>query len=68
MKLIAKRFLFALLVSSSLAFIVSCGPVPYCKTDLVTLDETRLDVFTFEQDVAKTGKEEIGRASCRERV
>ncbi|MCD6380264.1 hypothetical protein J7M07_07465 [bacterium] len=57
MKLIAKRFLFILLVSFSLVFVVSCGPVPYCSTDLVTLDETRLDAVTYEEEAAKTGKE-----------
>ncbi len=57
MKQIIKGLLLIILVSSSLVSIFSCGPAPYCETDLVTLDETRLDLVTHEEDVAKTGKE-----------
>ncbi len=57
MKQIIKGLLLIILISSSLVSIFSCGPAPYCETDLVTLDETRLDLVTYEEDVAKTGKE-----------
>jgi septal ring factor EnvC (AmiA/AmiB activator) len=33
-----------------------CGPAPPCETSLVTLDETRLDVETYEQEAAETAK------------
>jgi hypothetical protein len=32
-----------------------CGPAPPCETDLITLDETRLDAETYEQEAAETG-------------
>jgi peptidoglycan hydrolase CwlO-like protein len=37
-------------------FSVGCGPAPPCETSLVTLDETRLDAETYEQEAAETGK------------
>ena len=33
-----------------------CGEAPPCQTNLVTLDETRLDAETYEQEAAETGK------------
>jgi septal ring factor EnvC (AmiA/AmiB activator) len=33
-----------------------CGEAPVCKTSLVTLDETRLDAETYEQEAAETAK------------
>jgi len=33
-----------------------CGPAPPCETSLVTLDETRLDAESYEQEAAETGK------------
>jgi septal ring factor EnvC (AmiA/AmiB activator) len=33
-----------------------CGGTPPCKTSLVTLDETRLDAETYEQEQAETAK------------
>jgi peptidoglycan hydrolase CwlO-like protein len=33
-----------------------CGKAPVCKTSLVTLDETRLDAETYEQEAAETAK------------
>ena len=35
---------------------VGCGPAPPCETSLVTLDETRLDAESYEQEAAETGK------------
>lgn len=45
-------FLLALLAS----YIGGCGPAPLCETSLVTLDETRLDVETYEKEAAETAK------------
>jgi hypothetical protein len=36
-------------------FSAGCGPAPPCDTSLVTLDETRLDAETYEQEAAETG-------------
>lgn len=33
-----------------------CGEAPPCHTSLVTLDETRLDAETYEQEAAETAK------------
>jgi septal ring factor EnvC (AmiA/AmiB activator) len=33
-----------------------CGKAPPCHTSLVTLDETRLDAETYEQEAAETAK------------
>ena len=33
-----------------------CGKAPECRTSLVTLDETRLDAETYEQEAAETAK------------
>jgi peptidoglycan hydrolase CwlO-like protein len=56
MKSLVKGALIMLLLASSLVFIVSCGPVPYCDTSLVTLDETRLELVTYEEESARTGE------------
>ena len=37
-------------------FSVGCRPAPPCETSLVTLDETRLDAETYEEEAAETGK------------
>jgi len=56
MKQIIKGLLLTVLISSSLVSIFSCGPAPYCETDLVTLDETRLDLVTYGKMLPKQGK------------
>jgi uncharacterized coiled-coil DUF342 family protein len=33
-----------------------CGEAPPCTTSLVTLDETRLDAETYEQEASETAK------------
>ncbi len=48
--------LFLLLMFPALGSIVGCGPAPPCETSLVTLDETRLDAETYEQEAAETAK------------
>ncbi|MCK4351592.1 MAG: hypothetical protein KAX13_12070 [Candidatus Krumholzibacteria bacterium] len=45
-------FMLGLAVSS----FVGCGPAPPCETSLITLDETRLDAETYEQEAAETAK------------
>jgi len=47
--------LFVLLVGAALLS-GGCGEAPPCQTSLVTLDETRLDAETFEQEAAETAK------------
>jgi septal ring factor EnvC (AmiA/AmiB activator) len=47
--------LFLLLFGAAL-FAGGCGEAPPCQTSLVTLDETRLDAETYEQEAAETGK------------
>ena len=56
MKSVIKGALTVLLFASSLVFIASCGPVPYCDTSLVTLDETRLELVTYEEESSRTGE------------
>lgn len=47
--------LLALLIFGLAAgFAAGCGPAPPCATSLVTLDETRLDMETYEQEAAET--------------
>ena len=48
--------LFVCLLFTALGSIVGCGPAPPCETSLVTLDETRLDAETYEQEAAETAK------------
>lgn len=50
-------WLVALSVTGLIAgFSSGCGPAPPCETSLVTLDETRLDAETYEQEAAETGE------------
>ncbi len=48
-------FLFFLLLGAAL-LAGGCGEAPPCQTSLVTLDETRLDAETYEQEAAETTK------------
>lgn len=53
----ARGWLILVLIFGLFAgFSAGCGPAPPCETSLVTLDETRLDAETYEQEVAETGK------------
>jgi hypothetical protein len=47
--------MLALIFGLSAGFSAGCGPAPPCDTSLVTLDETRLDAETYEQEAAETG-------------
>jgi peptidoglycan hydrolase CwlO-like protein len=48
--------MLALMFSLFAGFSAGCGPAPPCETSLVSLDETRLDVESYEQEAAETGK------------
>ena len=48
--------MLALIFSLIAGFSVGCGPAPPCETSLVTLDETRLDAESYEQEAAETGE------------
>lgn len=48
-------FSMFLLLAGALLF-GGCGEAPPCQTSLVTLDETRLDAETYEQEAAETAK------------
>lgn len=53
----ARGWLMIALVFGTVAgFSAGCGPAPPCETSLVTLDETRLDAETYEQEAAETGE------------
>ena len=51
-ELLMLALIFGLLAGLS----AGCGPAPPCETSLVTLDETRLDAETYEQEAAETGE------------
>ncbi len=54
---LAGRGLVILLLFGSLAWVFNgCGPARPCTTSLITLDETRLDAKTYEQEAAETGE------------
>lgn len=48
--------LLALLLLAAAVAVGGCGKTPVCQTSLVTLDETRLDAETYEQEAAETAK------------
>jgi hypothetical protein len=56
MKLAGKGLIMIALLGLLGAFTAGCGPAPPCNTSLITLDETRLDAETFEQEAAETGE------------
>ena len=45
-----------LLLGLGCALVGGCGPAKPCETSLVTLDETRLDAETYEQEAAETAE------------
>ncbi len=47
--------IFIVAIGVIAGFSAGCGPAPPCETSLVTLDETRLDAETYEQEAADTG-------------
>jgi septal ring factor EnvC (AmiA/AmiB activator) len=48
--------MLAIIFSLFAGISAGCGPAPPCETSLVSLDETRLDVESYEQEAAETGK------------
>jgi len=56
MKLSGKVWPLAFLLSGALCMAGGCGKEKVCQTSLVTLDETRLDAETYEQEAAETAK------------
>jgi uncharacterized coiled-coil DUF342 family protein len=46
---------FSILLAAALTS-GGCGKAQTCQTSLVTLDETRLDAETYEQEAAETAK------------
>jgi len=56
MRISLAGLLLMFLLVLALGSMVGCGPAPPCDTSLVTLDETRLDAETYEQEEAETAK------------
>jgi hypothetical protein len=56
MKLAGKGLSLLILLGLLGVFANGCGPALPCNTSLITLDETRLDAETFEQEAAETGQ------------
>lgn len=56
MKLRGMGVLLFFLLCGAALFSGGCGEAPPCQTNLVTLDETRLDAETYEQEATETGK------------
>ena len=56
MKLAGKGLIFVFLLGLLVGYNGGCGPAQPCNTSLITLDETRLDAETYEQEAAETGK------------
>ena len=45
--------IFLLMIAGTL--LIGCAEAPPCETSLITLDETRLDAETYEEEAAETG-------------
>jgi len=56
MKLRGMGVLAFFLLFGTALLLGGCGEAPPCQTSLVTLDETRLDAETYEQEAAETAK------------
>ncbi|MBN1164546.1 MAG: hypothetical protein JXB45_08205 [Candidatus Krumholzibacteriota bacterium] len=56
MKLAGRGLIFLFLMGLLGGFNGGCGEAPPCDTGLITLDETRLDAETYEQEMAETGE------------
>jgi uncharacterized coiled-coil DUF342 family protein len=50
-----KRLLILALFGLLAGIAYGCAPAKTCVTSLITLDETRLDANTYEQEAAETG-------------
>lgn len=61
MRIARAGLLFVLLVGIFGFLVMGCSKTaPYCDTSLVTLDETRLDAETYEEEAAETAKTVAG--------
>ncbi len=56
MKLSRAALFVGFLLFAAATVLGGCGESKVCKTSLVTLDETRLDAETYEQEAAETSK------------
>jgi hypothetical protein len=56
MKTVSAGIVMLLLLGICCTLFVGCKPAPPCETSLVTLDETRLDAETYEQEAAETAE------------
>jgi peptidoglycan hydrolase CwlO-like protein len=56
MKLRGMGLLLLFLLFGAALLSGGCGEAPPCQTNLVTLDEARLDAETYEQEATETGK------------
>ncbi len=56
MKTVGAGLVMLILLGMCCAFVGGCGPVKPCETSLVTLDESRLDAETYEQESVETGR------------
>ncbi len=54
MRLARAGMLIVFLLGLLTVIFSGCGPAPPCETSLVTMDETRLDAETYEQEAAET--------------
>ena len=55
MRLLRAGFLGVFLLITAGALFIGCAEAPPCETSLITLDETRLDAETYEEEAAETG-------------
>ena len=56
MRISLAGLLLMFLLVLALGSMVGCGPAPQCTTSLISLDETRLDAETYEQEAAETAE------------
>ncbi len=56
MKIVSAGLMTLLLLGLCCTLLTGCGPALTCETSLVTLDETRLDAETYEEEAAETGR------------
>ena len=56
MKNMSVGLVMVLLIGTCCILFLGCKPAPPCVTSLVTLDETRLDAETYEEEAAETAE------------
>lgn len=55
MRLLRVGFVCVFLLMLAGGLFSGCGEAPPCETSLITLDETRLDAETYEEEAGETG-------------